>query len=1118
MKKSKLISLLLAVAMVMSMIVLPAGAVEETAATPVALDSAVCPAHPEEAWTEIEAGTWTGGALESGHYRLTGDQATTSALTIAAGANVCIDLNGYNITAGAKAGKKNYRAIENAGVLTVMDLTATGMEDTYKAGIISGGALHSQGSSDASNKTGYGGNILNTGTFTLHSGIIADGYLVGGAYDNGDLGANICSQGGVLNIQGGVVRDGINDRTSQTGTAQGGGNIYTKNAEVNITGGYITGGKIRFVSSNKEATYSSSSTTSDRKAYLRGGNLYTVGGTLHIENAVISDGYIKQAFSFSKAHVVIYLYGGNVYIEDATTTIKNAVIRDGYVEANATGAKYPASSSLTDSHAYAIARGGNLYFIGENKTLTIEGNTSMTGGTTIAKAAKHTSSTDTKEPLLLTYSEGSDCFVYNAKAVSVLEGNVSEIGLGKSANMTVLGGAIGNLIRSNTATGTVVFYNAVTAFDPTAYVAECATMQNLDTIYVVRHAPGANCEKCGHDYVAAAGEACDAAACGVVHDVSKTCRHTFVEGVCSVCSFAAPEHTATCKTCGEVIWTCFNGTIEAGGHYFLAHDVQLLKQIDATNKDICIDLNGYTLTAPLANRALYNSKSDITLMDSSAEKTGRIRGLGMAYDKNGGLIYTTGGSLYAYDITMADGVACDERGGNLYVNGGICVLENVKILNGRCITGTTAGRGGNICNYSGTVILKGADTLVYGGRVETSSGNSYGGNYYSGTGGDLYVYDGVIAGGYAKGGSNLCIMNGTADKGWNSVNVVYGGEISTVDRNASGTNISIYGGSSYDNELYILGGKIGKITCNSGVTDGLLAFNGTFTSNPRTAAYNSKTAVAECAAVTQDAETGLYTVSHINSQETCRFCSGNDAGFAKGYGDAHIYENVVTGVVAATNGTAYAELPAALEAAKDTSNKTILFADANVAGYVDVYSALELNGYNLTATGVVDASNSNGSIADSVGTSTVAAEEVILGSHNGQLGITTEEGMVFETVQVVQRLEQLQDAEGNPYTRIKFFINESSEDTKLDDAIIAEVEERDAKNRAVKVKITVTWEKDGVAGTHSYLYTADLVDQYVAGFDRRVFTCDIRGLEDLGTYEIVAEVESNLSEVQAIAG
>ena len=141
---------------------------------------AACPEHPEvTTWTDVAENAWAaGGALTSGHYKLTGNQATTAALTVAEGETVCIDLNGYNITAGAKVGtsKVSYRVFTNNGTLAILDSTAAEGEGVYTAGTISGGALKTQGDGgDNTYEGACGGNILNAGTFTLVDGIIADG-------------------------------------------------------------------------------------------------------------------------------------------------------------------------------------------------------------------------------------------------------------------------------------------------------------------------------------------------------------------------------------------------------------------------------------------------------------------------------------------------------------------------------------------------------------------------------------------------------------------------------------------------------------------------------------------------------------------------------------------------------------------------------------------------------------------------------------------------------------------------------------------------------------------------------------------------------------------------------
>ena len=375
---------------------------------------AACPEHPETTtWTDVAAADWAaGGALTSGHYKLTEDIATTAALTVAEGETVCIDLAGFDITAGAKADSTSYRVFTNDGTLTILDTTATGEGEAYTAGIISGGALLTQGNGGDHTYTGAcGGNILNSGTFTLVDGIIADGYLVGGAYDSKDVGGNICSYAGTLNIKGGWIKDGENKRTSQNGSAstrRGGGNIAAFDTDVNITGGMITGGYVY-------GTYNYTSSTA-RNSYLYGGNLLVSGGSLDIANATIADGVIEYTLTSKKSTVLNYAFGGNIFIEGiGDVTVANSNITGGQVKAYSTG------SSTCD----VKAQGGNIWMklsAATNK-MTIDADSVISGGLTDATSGSHAeAATEVAEPDL-NYRGGN---IYLEKGTLDVSGKITD--------------------------------------------------------------------------------------------------------------------------------------------------------------------------------------------------------------------------------------------------------------------------------------------------------------------------------------------------------------------------------------------------------------------------------------------------------------------------------------------------------------------------------------------------------------------------------------------------------------------------------------------------------------------------------------------------------------------
>lgn len=345
MRKTKLLAMLLAVAMVISMIVPSVSAV------------AACPVHSGASWTEIAEGTWTGGELADGHYKLTGNQAITSALTVAG--NVCIDLAGYNITANADK-DNNYRAFEVTGVLTITDSAETD-------GVISGGHMETKPAADVKV---YGGNILVAGAaakLNLYGGEISGGYMKAPSYMYHVYGGNIgLVEGAELNIYGGAVKDGKIEVPQQATQYHGGGNIYADASTVNIYGGTVSGGDMI-------AKYSSGS-KDDRKAYGVGGNIAVNGGTFYMEAGLVDDGNLEVSCTASKADAAVkattHAHGGNVYCIDSTVTIKGGVISNGTLSGVAT--------SKGGGEAALEAQGGNLYI--KNSTAEIKGNAQILDG------------------------------------------------------------------------------------------------------------------------------------------------------------------------------------------------------------------------------------------------------------------------------------------------------------------------------------------------------------------------------------------------------------------------------------------------------------------------------------------------------------------------------------------------------------------------------------------------------------------------------------------------------------------------------------------------------------------------------------------------------------------
>jgi len=398
MKKNKVLFLILAVAMVISIIALPVGAEGETVS---ALTSGACPAHPEAAWTALTA---TGGALESGHYSLNSDLTLTSALTVAEGQTVCIDLNGYKLSASGESG---VRVLEVNGALNLVDSVGTG--------VITGGSYApTAGTADSDY---CGGNVLVSGSaaaLNLYSGTITGGIMNPPSYREHMFGANLAVlEGAVFHMYGGTVSDGNIRFDEQSTQYHGGGNIYVCNATVYIAGGTITGGIVN-------GSYTSG-TAAVRRSYSAGGNLYAVDATVTIAGGTISDGqcvsYLKATSSTSTNTHLSNAFGGNIYAVGSTLSITGGTISGGSVDATAAITSASASGSVSP-------QGGNIY-CGEASSITIGGDAIVTAG-------------EVKNDL--TSARGGNLFVA-AKSAATLEGS-ARITDGKCPTGNARGGNI----------------------------------------------------------------------------------------------------------------------------------------------------------------------------------------------------------------------------------------------------------------------------------------------------------------------------------------------------------------------------------------------------------------------------------------------------------------------------------------------------------------------------------------------------------------------------------------------------------------------------------------------------------------------------------------------------
>ena len=200
--------------------------------------------------------------------------------------------------------------------------------------------------------------------------------------------------------------------------------------------------------------------------------------------------------------------------------------------------------------------------------------------------------------------------------------------------------------------------------------------------------------------------------------LSILCALAIVLGMVIPSAYAVTDTTCDCGAT-NVTWETLTAGIvpEPGKHYRLSGDVTVTSQISIkTAGTYCIDLAGYTLQHK-SNRVFLIGNSgtstdiDVNIMDSSANKTGKILGGTTSTAASGGAIYLYSGvtfNLYGGTAGIYDP---DDNKANI---GGIFQLLGGSTLNvyGGSIVGC------NAVTRSGAVnVAAQANLNVYGGSI-----------------------------------------------------------------------------------------------------------------------------------------------------------------------------------------------------------------------------------------------------------------------------------------------------------------------------------------------------------------------------------------------------------------
>ena len=594
---------------------------------------------------------------------------------------------------------------------------------------------------------------------------------------------------------------------------------------------------------------------------------------------------------------------------------------------------------------------------------------------------------------------------------------------------------------------------------------------------------------------------------GIINNTGKYDLYPVLESLTVIVEGEEPVPTATpCAKCGDAEWTeiAENAWAAGGelttGHYKLTgkQDTTAVLSV-AADQTVCIDLNGYTIAAASAHRMFANSGT-LSIMDSSEAKTGTVQGAqikgnganikneaGATFNLYSGTItggravgtttstsyggnFWSKGNLNLLGGVVTNGYSEDTddgdngRGGNIYTEGGTLTIENCVVSNG------ISEVGGNGYMASTTVTIKGNAQILDGESIGTYSGNLYisaspttiqdnvvisggvaktgGGNIY-GTGaktdliikGNVQIKDGVAgsAGGniYCNSSSKLTIQDNVVIKDGQ------GGAAEGVESNWGGGNIYVFTGvvANISGNVQILGGTSSvRATSIVARSSAVLTISGNV---KITAQKGTLPAMTEYSGGTIKIQAGVTTYAE-----------------PVGMVDSCVAYNITKDAEGVTCYKTYATLDAALDAAVE-GDEVKLAADATGTDVVvPAGVTLDLNGKNLTANELA-AGFAGAKVKDSVGTSKVKVDDYDSASftdNNGQLPITTADGIVFETPEFAQNLAV------DTTAVYKFYIKNEAAKTMLDDSITAGEE--------VSIVVRVEWVAGGEGKYKNFVFPA----------------------------------------------
>ena len=224
-----------------------------------------------------------------------------SAITIPAGKNITIDLNGYQVVGTAEGGSTS-ALITNNGTLTIKDSSDTNKDGTGTGKLISGATTTWIYDGSGNFAGSYASNtITNSGTLTIESGYIENLSTGSATYavDNNSTNRNavLNMNGGVLKAHSVAVREFANSTTNENTVNVNGGTVtagysgiwiqlpgsnaaQAVKAALNVTGGTLDGGSYAFYDSSYGNSYDA--TQYNLSGGTFNGAVFNYGGTMEI--------------------------------------------------------------------------------------------------------------------------------------------------------------------------------------------------------------------------------------------------------------------------------------------------------------------------------------------------------------------------------------------------------------------------------------------------------------------------------------------------------------------------------------------------------------------------------------------------------------------------------------------------------------------------------------------------------------------------------------------------------------------------------------------------------------------------------------------------------------------